>query len=543
MYICRHVPVKMILPRDTLQEDLYDEVFMKKISLFLLLVLMISFPLQISAQSSGTAAADQTGEALTWMVDELASLIVKELGGDRPAATLRIGDITYNGGSIVMGEYLAAALPIRLASKRGHSISVASRGPGDFQLTGKVFPIGSNLQLFFSIYSAEGTLVGGKELRIPNNPALAELMEVSRAAAGAGDLYEPDSFNTPQVVQPGSTVSDRTLSEDNDTDWFSFTLGNDARAGVLTVGTESSLDTYIEVYHADDPDFAYIENDDDEGENARVFLDIQPGQTLIVAVRGYDSDVSGPYTLVSTIEEFEDDGMEPNNRKEDATQLQIGGGVLNAKIFPSGDQDWFRVTVPAGTGDGLFLDVPAGGSIDSYMDLYTEDGELLLSDDDGSGDIQARIFYGPVSAGETYYICLKEYENSGTGEYSLSASLTEPVLDAYEPDNSMEEANSIILSPGMEREVHTFTGPGDSDWFTFTIDSAATAVLETEGTADTLIRLYDSSDVIEENDDDGEEYNGRISRYLAPGTYWLEVSQYEESVQSGVEYSLIYGLE
>ncbi len=516
---------------------------MKYLTNFIVVLLLFSALFQVSAQSAGASGTDKTGEALTWMVDELAGLIVKELGGDSPAADLRIGDITYNGSSVVLGEYIAAALPIRLASKRGHSISIATRGPGDYLLSGQIFPIGDNLQLFFSIHNAAGELAGGKELRIPNSPSMADLLAVSRMSDSDGDYYEPDSFTAPQVVQPGSSVSDRTISGDNDTDWFSFTLASDARAGVLSVGTESSLDTYIEVYHADEPDYAYMENDDDVGENARVFLDIQPGQTLIVAVRGYDSDVSGPYTLVSTLEEFEDDGMEPNNRKEDATVLQVSPVALSARIFPSGDQDWYRVSIPSGAAAGDFLDVLAGGSLDTYMDLYDEDGELLLSDDDGSGDIQARIFYGPVSAGETYYLCVKEYENSGIGEYSLTASMTAPVLDEYEPDNSMDEAHSITLTGEEGREVHSFTGPGDMDWYTFTLNAAATVVLATEGSADTIIRLHDESDIIEESDDDGEDYNGRISRYLAPGTYWLEVGQYEESVQSGVEYSLIFGLE
>ena len=499
--------------------------------------------LQLPAQSSGNGS-DPAGDALSWMVGEVATMLIGELGGDRGAVALKIGPITYDGRPAVLGDYVAASLPIRLSTRKGHLITVAPRGGWDVVLSGQIFPVGSSLQVFFSLTDAAGNIITGKELRIPVSDSIKDMLNPSRTATAAGDYYEPDSFASPIAVQPGETVEDRTLSPEGDRDWFSFTLPENAEPAVLTVATESSMDTYIEVYSPDDPNYAIIENDDADDEDARIFADIQPGETLIVLVRGYGDDVSGEYRLVSNIEEFEQDNMEPNNRMEVSTVLSLSPIPLSAKIYPSGDVDWYSITIPQGTGEGQFLDVLAGGNLDSYMDLYSADGELLLSDDDGSGDIQARIFYGPVAAGETYFIQLKEYEDSGIGEYTITASLSEPVLDLLEPDGSWEEATEIFPVTDIQVQEHTFTGPGDADWVSFSLDSAATVLLETEGPADTLIRLYDGShNVLEESDDDGDEYNGRIRRYAAPGTYWLEITQFEESVQAGVEYRLIYGIE
>ena len=499
-----------------------------------------------SVVAGAQAAPSRGGEndALGWMVDQATEMVVRTLSGEGDAV-LEIGRIVQDGRPLQLGDYLAASLPIRLAARPGHRITVYDdREEGDYLLSGRVFKIGDALQLFLSLTDGEGRVIGGRELRLPATAEVAAMLEPSAGSAG-GDRYEPDSISSPQAVEAGTAVEDRTLDPGGDTDWFRFELPQGDDQSILTVLTAGSLDTYIEVYDESDPYTPLAENDDAEDSNARVSVSIEPGRSLLVAVRGYDSSETGAYQLISRLENLPDDPSEPDNSREQAGELSVGAPPLTRRIFPTGDQDWYRITVPASRGEGYYLDVETSGELDSYMEFFDGAGSLLSENDDGGGDSNARIFYGPVTAGEVYLVKVRQYDDNGIGEYEISASLSRPSLDQYEPDDQWESAREVLLpSSGETRQERSFSSPDDSDWILFRVPSPRTVTLATLGTADTLITLYDDQgELIEESDDDGEEYNGRIRRFLAPGVYRLEIRQYEEDALLGIDYQLLISTE
>ncbi len=522
---------------------MYTEVNVKNrfFPVFLLFVFVSGFGLFAQVSPSSGDSDETSHKALSWMVDEVSEMLVRELGGDRPPADVRVGAVVMNGEAVLLGEYLAASLPIRMSRRSGHRISVWSRpGEGFLILNGTVFRIGDSLNLFISLTDESAKVITGKELRLPMTPAIFELLAPAQYGASAADLYEPDSQLSPLAVMPGSELNGRTLYPEGDTDWFSFTLSEEENPSILTVMTAGDLDTYIEVYGNGNFSEPLAENDDSDDQNARVSIDIAPGDTVIVAVRGYDSSETGAYRLISRYEEFEAEASEPNNRMVDANPLEIDGGTGHYRIFPSGDVDWYRITIPR-TQEESFLNLVTGGNLDTYMELYNEAGELLVSDDDGGGDVQARISYGPVNGNETYLLQVRHYEDGGTGEYTLSADFFVPVFDEFEPDNSREEASELeIPLPG--RSVirdHSFSTSGDTDWIVFTIKTATAVIFETEGPLDTYLTLYDENQqILQESDDDGDEYNARIAYTFSPGTYRLETRQYEEYPQEGAGYRL-----
>ena len=75
---------------------------------------------------------------------------------------------------------------------------------------------------------------------------------------------------------------------------------------------------------------------------------------------------------------------------------------------------------------------------------------------------------------------------------------------------------------------------GDKDWFAFQVSSSAEVWLYTIGDVDTLGILYklDSSErsleLLEYDDDGGRGRNFFIEQSLVPGTYFVQVTGYED---------------
>lgn len=67
---------------------------------------------------------------------------------------------------------------------------------------------------------------------------------------------------------------------------------------------------------------------------------------------------------------------------------------------------------------------------------------------------------------------------------------------------------------------------GEVDTYHFEVASAATDIMTTEGSSDTVLTSHASADpgaVLAWDDDRGSAANARIVRKLQPGEYWLSV--------------------
>lgn len=85
---------------------------------------------------------------------------------------------------------------------------------------------------------------------------------------------------------------------------------------------------------------------------------------------------------------------------------------------------------------------------------------------------------------------------------------------------------------------------GDCSYYQFTPLYNGSYVLETTGTTDTYIYLYDSNmNIINYNDDGGESYNGRIIRTLNAGqTYFIKVQGWNNSRVGDFKFSIMYDI-
>ena len=182
-------------------------------------------------------------------------------------------------------------------------------------------------------------------------------------------------------------------------------------------------------------------------------------------------------------------------------------GSLEGSIDPVGEEDEYQITVT----DFGTLTVYSTGSMDLYGHLLDSSGNELASNDDGGGDTNFRISR-LVSAG-TYYVRVRHYDNSGTGDYGITSRFVEP--------------SRLPLNGSLEGSIDPV---GEEDVYQITVTGSGTLTVYSTGSMDLYGHLLDSSgNELAFNDDGGEDTNFRISHSVSAGTYYVRVRHYDNS--------------
>jgi hypothetical protein len=310
-----------------------------------------------------------------------------------------------------------------------------------------------------------------------------------------------------------------------DEDWFSFRLTSPA---MIRVSTEGSLDTRLNLYGPNSSS-EEISSDDDGGDdfNARISVYLREPGLYYIHAYPYNEETTGSYVLVLEMVNLTADSQEPNNRRDQARAVSLSRLPLTLSLFPDDDADWFRIDLSGFQyRTGEVLSFYTSGDLDTYLELYQ--GDLLIQEDDDSADdsYNARIFFMPERGVSDYYIKIRGYSNSVTGEYTLHGETSIEDFDQYEPNNTRAQAARIAVGQTLSGNALSDYDP--LDWFSFTISQAGTYAIGTTGGLDTVITLYDSSGAVEldSDDDGGRDSNALIESYLERGTYYAKVTQY-----------------
>ena len=235
-------------------------------------------------------------------------------------------------------------------------------------------------------------------------------------------------------------------------------------------------------------------------------------------------------------------------------------------IDTSVDQDWFRVTLNAGTTYTFRQDLASGSSLDPYLRLMNSSGAELASDNDGGGNRNALITFTPTTTA-TYYVAAGGHGGS-TGAYSVS--ITDGIAHAPPPaqppypagdiagstattaslalgivtGNTREQAEPLgLLSEGVTEIFDAIGGSDTGDWYRFFLEDASTfsarlswntvagtnpnplfRFLRADGTEITNTRSSDASP-------DGVLTSRLFSANLQAGMYYVEV-QANQSVDT-----------
>lgn len=189
-------------------------------------------------------------------------------------------------------------------------------------------------------------------------------------------------------------------------------------------------------------------------------------------------------------------------------------------INTAGDVDFFRVNL---TSAGVFL-VNSTGTTDTYGQLLNSGGTVLFSNDDISSTNRNFSIRATLAAG-TYYVKVRHYSSTRTGNYVLVNAFTPALADDH--GNTTATATRLTLSSNQASRAGVIGVSGDIDVFAITLAQAGSLRAGTTGSMDTVGTLLNASSAqLASNDDVGSNYNFSLSSTVAAGTYYITVRAY-----------------
>jgi hypothetical protein len=234
--------------------------------------------------------------------------------------------------------------------------------------------------------------------------------------------------------------------------------------------------------------------------------------------KGMDGDPYGE----SDFREIHPDSYEPDSRQ---SPVKITPEEWISRTLHVNDADWFSF-VPDFPG---ILVAETGGDTDTVLDLY-RDNDLLRENDDLGNDYNAKIEYF-VERGVNYLIKVSGVRLAGTeenaaGPYRFRASL-EPMPEKKAASHTtLEQAEAIAVG---ETITDYFFTPDDVNWYAVSVPGMGRLMVNTEGTLDTVLELYDKwEELIGQDDDSGYQGNAKVTvDIFSASPVYLRVSAYQ----------------
>jgi hypothetical protein len=206
----------------------------------------------------------------------------------------------------------------------------------------------------------------------------------------------------------GSSPLQKRIDYSEDRDWFRIDLLRPLDTEeVLKVETLGALDLVMELM---DEEGNVLMDDDDSGmeNNPMIMVSGLDTGSYYAVVHGF-SGVVGDYEIMANVAVPVKDEFEDDNSMISASQISADGRQQRRNFSPMGDSDWVRFEVE---NDGRYT-IKTAGDIDTYIELYDGNGEMIEENDDGS-DYNA-VIERYLSSG-TYYLHVYPYGSTSTDE-------------------------------------------------------------------------------------------------------------------------------
>jgi hypothetical protein len=224
-----------------------------------------------------------------------------------------------------------------------------------------------------------------------------------------------DSLEQAEPIALGETITDYFFTSE-DVNWYTLSVPG---AGRLTVTTEGTLDTLLEVY---DKWEELIGRDDDSGYqgNAKVTADLFSASPVYLSVSAYQGATGRYYLKTKFTFPVKPDSFENDNTIANAKEIPVDGSQKR-NFTDAGDVDWALLRIDR-QGSYEIAAMAEDNYLDTFVQLFDEDGNLLGEDDDSGGYWNAclKINLDPG----TYHIrvsCIDK-EPLEHSEYTLSVS-------------------------------------------------------------------------------------------------------------------------
>ncbi|MCX8129652.1 MAG: DUF4855 domain-containing protein [Clostridia bacterium] len=266
-----------------------------------------------------------------------------------------------------------------------------------------------------------------KRTTLPDKSRDKKNNEVSREVTVLlADSYEPNnSISAAKPISNNNTIYP-TIDTSSDVDYFTFTISSTANA-VISMTPPSDKDYDLKLYNSSGTEVGSSTNG--TGTTDSITNTSLPSGTYYIYVYGYSGAYSETsYSLRLSYTGGGGSGDDYGNDFSSAYSLSVSAGTTTSRsgsIESTGDADFFKFTAPS---SGTYT-IYSTGSTDTYGHLYNSSQSELASNDDNSAS-NFLISYS-LTAGQLYYVKVRHYSSSGTGEYTLNITAPIPVANAY----------------------------------------------------------------------------------------------------------------
>src|SRR5205823_7183870 len=182
---------------------------------------------------------------------------------------------------------------------------------------------------------------------------------------------EPNDFQRAQQI-PARAVVSGSLQAPRDDDWYRVAAGGKTLA--LRVELKGARDAWLETYDRDRNRLLRVHagGDDPGVVPAMACLEACFLKVSGTGLQEYELTVLGGEPRAG-------EELEPNDRAVDATELRPGSPVRGT-FLTADDEDWYRLSVPEGSGDVLRIEVtPVAGVRPELQVRALGDGTLLAT--------------------------------------------------------------------------------------------------------------------------------------------------------------------
>jgi len=330
-----------------------------------------------------------------------------------------------------------------------------------------------------------------------------------------------------------------------DEDWYKLTNDAPGRnlvridlSAVPGVNAELNL-------HDEGGNRIWTVNDTKESGPESIFnLALEQG-TYFVSVYGRETNKNDPYTLSTKILGPWKEGLEaePNNRKEDATEIRLGQS-WEGYYLTDGDDDYYKLIIDQPGKNNIEVAISAVPGADSRLQILDQEYKVLWDVNDTKKGEPESVSYFTVTEG-TYYIWVKGYQKNITDKYILNTRLLGPWQENQEaePNNDIKQASKIELNSPLVGHIN---GEDDRDYYVLNIPAPGvdTIVMQISGIPGVKwsLELLDLKESRLDQSNRGEAGQGEeiVKMKFKPGTYYLRVRA-RSGQNTGAEYMLYAG--
>lgn len=317
-----------------------------------------------------------------------------------------------------------------------------------------------------------------------------------------------------------------------DTDWFSVSLsaGRQYTFALASGATNGLQDPYLRLFSIGGTTML-AENDDANGLGSQVDIAITAtGTYYLEASSGTNPDNPAVGTRMGNYVVSASTTGDDYSAGVSTTGRITVGAQATGQLETFGDGDWFAINLEAGKQYTFTLNSgTSDGLTDPSLSLHRNDGSLVTSNDDFDG-LNSEITVTAATTG-TYYLGASSGQNgTGTGSYTLSASLPITVPPPTAEDDysaNVSTAGRIVAGDVATGKLETH---GDSDWFAINLEATKQYVFTlnssaTDGLTDPQLHLYRSDGSSITSNDDFDGLNSQISYTPSvAGTFYLGAS-------------------